>query len=65
VEIILIGFHGLTCKLCHGDGYLPTSRGFCTICSGTGVIRNPEYEEAATILGLDYPDSIDWVIEDD
>lgn len=67
-EVILSGINCLRCSTCDGEGWTFTDdirRDFCDTCSGVGAIRHPEYEEATIILDIDYPDSIDWVLDDD
>ena len=72
-EVILRGTSCLKCSACHGEGWIKHKGGyrmlstadFCGTCSGVGAIRHPEYEEAAIILGMEYPDSTDWVLDDD
>lgn len=58
VEIILKGEGTFLCHLCAGQGVTMQVHDVyesCRTCSGSGHVRNPEYDEACEVLGRPKP----------
>jgi hypothetical protein len=58
VEVILQGEGTFLCHLCAGKGITHQIHDVyesCHTCSGSGQVRNPEYDEACEVLGRPKP----------